>query len=376
MQRGASGLITQVALVVLCSEQREQGLGGLAHIIEVRLLGLIHEGVKKRRRFLHLLELGRVDRNRLAIARRDLDGVVFIVVSFGLPLNLLVELKLFQNPRKQRGEEGREVLLQALANALGRLVDVLPLQIVGLSHCRHHGLYRLLCVRQELLFADGEAEQRHALESLPPEPLFLLTRGGHDEGFQHGHDGAIVFGEVLLDDACDHRDRGDRLLPDTTVLRRLELPHELFHERRRILRHQWALELFGEGHKRRHGHCSDLVDRVVHLLAEDRHHLLVCSFLEARRLVVRQLPERVQRSVPHAGMGMPHVLEEQLRHLVALSLFLHVLNRLLDGSKRRVNVLPLRPLRVLPDELEQRAACRIHPNGIHDTVNGFLADVV
>mmetsp|Transcript_9315 Transcript_9315/g.29637 ORF Transcript_9315/g.29637 Transcript_9315/m.29637 type:complete len:423 (+) Transcript_9315:416-1684(+) len=146
LQHEATDLVAKVRGVVPRSEQRHQdGRSGLDPI-EESALHLRHEGVEELRRLHHLLEPGSPDPHDLAVACRNGDvGGLVVICSGSLWSGLVLFLKFegLEHPLEEVRQEGREVPLQALADALRGLLDVLPLHVVGLERRVHHGGERL-----------------------------------------------------------------------------------------------------------------------------------------------------------------------------------------------------------------------------------------
>mmetsp|Transcript_139299 Transcript_139299/g.388747 ORF Transcript_139299/g.388747 Transcript_139299/m.388747 type:complete len:244 (+) Transcript_139299:1876-2607(+) len=192
---------------------------------------------------------------------------------------------------------------------------------------------------------------------------------------QHRHDAVVISREVLLDYAGDDCDGGDGLLADAAVLRRLQLGTEFLHEGLRVLRHQRVLQLFTEGNKSRHGHGSHTLHSIVHHLQECGHDRVVLGLLEVRRLVVRQLPEGVQRHKPDAWVRVLQVLQQDVGHGVHVGLVLHILYGLLDRGEGCMSCLPLLLRGEMSDGAGESVANAINLHDLHHAVNGLLARV-
>mmetsp|Transcript_21109 Transcript_21109/g.52850 ORF Transcript_21109/g.52850 Transcript_21109/m.52850 type:complete len:243 (+) Transcript_21109:553-1281(+) len=232
------------------------------------------------------------------------------------------------------GQERSKIALQALANALRSLLDVFALKIICFERRLQHLRHRLLGIRQELLLADSQAQQRHTLECLAAQPAFLLSFRIHNELLQEWHDAIVVLCKVLLDDTSDDCDARDGLLLHHAMLRGLQPANELVHEAACILDHQSVLQLLAEGDKRGHGHGGHTVNWIVHLLEQHRHDSPMPRVLEMRGLVIGHLSESMKRSVSHPGVGMIRVREQQLGHLVHMLCLLRILHSLLHGCER------------------------------------------
>mmetsp|Transcript_98838 Transcript_98838/g.285272 ORF Transcript_98838/g.285272 Transcript_98838/m.285272 type:complete len:278 (-) Transcript_98838:1539-2372(-) len=251
LERGAPRLVAQHRHLVCGVQQRQQVLGNLRDAIEEGAPHLQAVGLQKLHRLQHLLELRRPDLDQLAIPGRHCDVLIVIVLVPGLwrCRVLGVQLQRLVDIGQQVGQEGRKISLQALADALRGLRDVLPLQVVRIQRCLHYRIDRLVSIRQKLLLANSNPQQGHAFERLAPQAALLLPCCGHDQLLQHRHDGIVVPAEVLPDVARDHSDTCDRLLLDASVLRALQLSGELFHEALRIARHQRGVQTLAEGDK-------------------------------------------------------------------------------------------------------------------------------
>mmetsp|Transcript_72304 Transcript_72304/g.156999 ORF Transcript_72304/g.156999 Transcript_72304/m.156999 type:complete len:414 (+) Transcript_72304:1433-2674(+) len=347
--------------------------GGL-RIVEVGPLKLGAEAKQELHSLTQLLELRRLHLHRLALAIGHLN--VLIVVFIDWPIHgLLLNLQTAEETRQKVLKKWLEVSLEALGNPLGSLLDVLALHVVRLKLRLHHLRDCVLCIRQEFLLPDRNTEQGHALEGLASKTILILGGRLHDEVLQHGHDFSVILGEVLFYHAGDDSDGGDRLFADTPMLRRLELVHEFHHEALCVRSHESLVQLLSEGDKRRHGHRSDAVYRVVHLHQKHRHELLVPGLLEMGRLIVRKLPDGVQRLIPNSRMVAIYVLNEQLCHLIDVLFLLYVLHGLLHGRQGSMLCLPLLLLHVGADHLEKHCPQRLHRHGLRDAIDSLFSSM-
>mmetsp|Transcript_48557 Transcript_48557/g.110631 ORF Transcript_48557/g.110631 Transcript_48557/m.110631 type:complete len:259 (+) Transcript_48557:1331-2107(+) len=195
----------------------------------------------------------------------------------------------------------------------------------------------------------------------------------HHELLEHGHDDIIIAGEILLDHAGDDGDGSDGLLAQASVLCCLQLRYQLLHVAWRIPCHERVVELLAERNKGRHGHCCNAIATIVHLLQECGHHRLVPILLEVRRLVICQLPNSVERRVAYARMRVVHVLKQELRHLIDVTLLLHVLDGLFHRRQCGMLGLPLLLRGEVADEAEERWSEVFHRHSLHHTVDCLLA---
>ena len=187
---------------------------------------------------------------------------------------------------------------------------VFVLQVLEVGLCAEQRLHDVLAVDQELLLADGEADQADALDRLAAQQAQLGRGRVHEQILELGHELLVVGLELVLDRVGHGRNRGHDLLEHELALVVGQLVDLLDEHVLQLV--EYAVEIVEEyalgrvlGEVDESGAAVRLHARirlVVQYHDQTGHHFRLILLLKGGRKVCRHLADAVARRIAHARM--------------------------------------------------------------------------